>query len=549
MARNIRMGDYIHWRYSSYVQNGLTINSGHGVKRADMIKIFQEQRQHALSLCPRQDMSQSLKDLENKLNFFYGSKDGVVINTAFTEEQNAAIQAYMRQVIERTLNEMYPNLAQSAIADYSNLGATKITGDTTSRTSKDLSKRRSAVNFNRQGQTYTTYGALYKSIQALTEFRDVLGKNIKTNVDQDLISKVDELSTKYENFITEVNSTVKSDTKYSGKDSKKHISFSASKTDANGNAFMVGDFAREVQSLVDMTKQATSTALEGVLGEIAPAAIMEVWEHFQQVAAEDLAEELANLNQQDIIVNLVKGQAKIAQQRTRKVTTANKIIAKKGLSGEMRAQVGNAKVSTTYTQDKVDIELNVGGGEIVNVSAKNINLNSGYNISLLSGANLVNYLQDYPEFVNHYLNVTANAVENDPDPNDGYFSDRVAHLGQPVIAARDSMKMTIALHALVGGVIGQAKGGGISRSAKAALFLVNDNSTGRFSVYSTYDLLEKIDKNLKYLKVEGIPDQWTNRWIGEERNLTNAFARSASILAQMHETKLKVSLDPAILKT
>lgn len=555
---NIRMGDYIHWRYSSYINNGLSVSKGNATSRADAIKIFQEQRRRVLELCPKQNMSQSLEDLEKKLNFFYGSRNSAVISEDFTPEQNAAIQEYMRQITEKTISEMYPKLTENTIADYSNLSASKIAGDTTSRRSKGLAARNKAVNFNRANQSRTTYGAISKSLNELIAFRDTLEPLIKCNADLTLINKVDELKKKYQNFIDKVNKTVSSqyyyakDTKHTGLQYSgmfKQVSFREEILDNQGNVSTVGDFAREIQNLVDMTKQATAVALEGVLGEIVPVAIMTVWEQFQTMAAGDVMTALEDLQLQDYIVDLVKGQAKVAQQRTKKMTTANKVLAKRGISGDMQAQIGNAKIRASYTQDKVDIALNVGSGEIVNVSAKNINLNSGYNISLLSGANLVNYVQDYPEFVNHYLNVTADIVENDPGSN-GYFSDRGAYLGQPIIAARDSMKMTIALHALTGGVIGQSKEGVIGPSAQAALFIVNDNSTGRFHVYSTQDLLSKIDENLRYLKVEGVPDLWTNRWVGRsEKNIANAFARSASILAQMHEVKLKVSLDPAILKS
>jgi len=48
-------------------------------------------------------------------------------------------------------------------------------------------------------------------------------------------------------------------------------------------------------------------------------------------------------------------------------------------------------------------------GESINTSMKNYNLsaNSNPNITILTGRNILYYLQEYNLFMNHYLNITA----------------------------------------------------------------------------------------------------------------------------------------------
>ena len=125
---------------------------------------------------------------------------------------------------------------------------------------------------------------------------------------------------------------------------------------------------------------------------------------------------------------------------------------------------------------------------------KNINFaaaqSMGRGINIFSGTSSLNFLQDYPIFANHYLNITANL---------GRLAFDQAPSGL-IKQAHEEMKMTIALHALTGNVWGQSAGGAIGKTAQAEILVVNDTSNkyGQFKVYFMSDILNTISKNLRF---------------------------------------------------
>jgi hypothetical protein len=54
------------------------------------------------------------------------------------------------------------------------------------------------------------------------------------------------------------------------------------------------------------------------------------------------------------------------------------------------------------------------------------------------------------------------------------------------------MKLTVLLKALSGAVISRSKDGSIGFSPQADLFIVNDNSVGKFRVYLIEEILDAV---------------------------------------------------------
>jgi hypothetical protein len=104
----------------------------------------------------------------------------------------------------------------------------------------------------------------------------------------------------------------------------------------------------------------------------------------------------------------------------------------------MDAKIDGVDVKTSFTQDKVDIMVSVADDKLMNASVKNVNLFSGENIHVHSGRSILEMMQDYPKFSNHYLNLTI----HDPFMN---------NIPRDLIdKAHKTLKLTIALHALTG---------------------------------------------------------------------------------------------------
>lgn len=131
--------------------------------------------------------------------------------------------------------------------------------------------------------------------------------------------------------------------------------------------------------------------------------------------------------------------------------------------------------SVLPTQEKVDVQLEYGDSGKA-ISAKNINLTLGYDISLVSGSPLSGMIQDEDnKFKGHYLNLVA----SHPDAVTIKQNHQLAHR---------AMKYVLLFKALTGQVYG--------RQNNVDTFILNDNSTGQIYVYSVEELLRKAASNL-----------------------------------------------------
>lgn len=203
------------------------------------------------------------------------------------------------------------------------------------------------------------------------------------------------------------------------------------------------------------------------------------------------------------------------------------------ITGKIADANGNY-FSAHETQDKVDVEIEVKGLKIP-ASIKNYNLQNTYmvkDVHLLSGRSVLALVQDYDVFLNHYLNVVSNHPDKEPNTID-------------LTQAHEAMKLTILLKALEGGVFSNKK-----YTDKAELFIINDNSQGKFKVYYISDILDEVSKKLEYLKT-GEYDEVTklnNDWIGVEKepNMSDAKVRISNLLKQLHGMALDVSVSKQI---
>ena len=189
--------------------------------------------------------------------------------------------------------------------------------------------------------------------------------------------------------------------------------------------------------------------------------------------------------------------------------------------------------STRITPDKVDIEITIGNMKVP-ASVKNYNMgNPTTDIHLLSGRSVLALVQEYGDFVNHYLNVAAEHEDREPSKD-------------LLDSASEAMKLTIFLKALAGGVAGRTKAGAIGSSQEADLFIINDNSTGRFRVYLIDEILDAVQRRVNLLKTGTLDsvNKLSNEYVGSlnDLNMRDAKVRISNLLAQLHQMELQVSI-------
>lgn len=176
-------------------------------------------------------------------------------------------------------------------------------------------------------------------------------------------------------------------------------------------------------------------------------------------------------------------------------------------------------------QDKVDVKIEW-RGQPFNISAKNINLSKGFNISLVSGASLLSMLSMMEtDFVNHYLNIISKHEDK-----------RIEN--SLVNAAHNAIKPALLLQALEG----------YRPTDKAELFIINDNSSNEVGKVKVFDILllaeKAINNNLYDVEANGV--DITNISFNNYKEATYT-QRITKLLASVHAQKIHVSLKPNIV--
>lgn len=542
----MKVGDYVHYHKENYLKYGLSINQKQSV---DPISVLQAQKSEIMRSMPfRFDSSkQNIKaQLENEMNYFFQLEQGKV--EGWNEQDAQKLQQLMEEICMQAANELDSKLSFSNVdVDWSTLNATGGANsvDLSSDAKKAFAALRKSATFNDQ-QTKTYVTAVMKRINELIAARDALANSsLKSKtVNATFLAGMEAIEKKYGNLVDYVNSYVAANTRTN----KKGKVIYTPEEIKIGKGSQMQSFLLDLQSLVDMTKQVVTTEVKGALGETVPALS-------QIVAQESIGRNLDELislvgGNKRYYIDLLKSSV-VGNEKSVKVMAADKVINRKnktqsGTFGSIQAQIGDLEYNSTMTQDKVDVVLKLPDGESINASMKNVNLFSGFGIHILSGSNSINFLQDYPVFANHYMNIMANIGRSDP------------FTGSILQQAHEAMKLTIAMKALAGGVLTADAQGNISRNAQAEILVVNNSISGHqgFKVYFMSDLISKVEKDLSLVNIEGFnsPVQYENGWIASQQkyykmpSVEHAWARVAKILAQLRLQNLEVSLSPQILK-
>ena len=198
-------------------------------------------------------------------------------------------------------------------------------------------------------------------------------------------------------------------------------------------------------------------------------------------------------------------------------------------------------LSVKASQDKVDLEIDDYKGENYKLNIKNYNfanaLASNRDITLHNG-NILRLIQDESNFINHWLNIFS--MTNSGSPEQREYATQ----------ARVNMYLLLLIKGLEGEMLIETGG----HTKRANYFMVNDASTGAFSVLPVAEMIKlagrtKSIKNLVHIKgekqLESIKGEWEKDGKsknGRALNRQAAYRRIRKSITEFAKTNVKIQL-------
>ena len=544
------VGDYIHFRYYQYRENGLDKTGG---KPPRTSQIFNNQRKTLLNnaiLQREQKQKDDIKShLEQQLNFFFNPSDPSLIALGYDDSERAAIATSVSSLCQQALGK----IANQASIDWNNLSVKDIENisignDAIYDEFRKIRKTKLGGIENGKRKEASTKQAVSRRLKALMDLRNKLNSQlVGGSVDQDFITKLNAFEQQYKKIINPLiqsNNGINTQTK-EGK-SKARFSVSENK-----------GFIRDLQDLIDDSKKITMAQVDGMIAEYVPVITQAVMANFTKDKIEDVIGTLNELKASDEITvqlfgkNGSGGRVK-ATDRTHKEVVSTKVrskVSRRESNMSTEAQFDNATVKIGSTYDKVDVQLEIPNAQFINASVKNLSPGAK-NIAVLTGRSSLQFLQDYPLFANHYLNVTAQHGGKREVDNGKTIIDSKPQ-ANTVQMAHDTMRLTIALHALIGDTWGKGSSSNVfTKTSAAEIMVVNEQSKsgkGHFKVVFMSDIVKKIANNLDLVNIENFNEvhYWPNDWVSNKHNrpsFTTAYARIYNMLGNLHAQQLRVTI-------
>ena len=542
-----KVGSYIHYNYNNYLKYGIGVRDGSPPESSNSLINAHKRALEAILGQRDQINKDSIKNtLEYQLNFFF-APGAYSIDFGFNSEDANRIQRLVIDIINQAANSL--NL-KSASINWDNLSATDGSVNLDDRVKDFKNARKGFKSKNNR----TTYEAIVRRVEELTQRARDLGGSTR-EADKAFIAKMNSIMNEFSDIYSDILDKAKDIRQQTGYSYQKGLTFDKyiANKGSTGNQlkglFTMNDkqqnFVSALKEALDMTKQTTDTGIQGALGEYVPAVSQYVLEQLGKKSLNELLSEFKSNNGKQQIIDIINGRVIGNEKSTHIAYNKNIVTSNTSQSGSLiQSQIGDVPLRVNATQDKVDVVLDLPGGKTINASMKNVNLNNG-SIGILKGSSSLNLLQDYPDFANYYLNVSANG---------GRDSKATAPMSE-IQKAHEAAKLTIGLHALIGGVWGIQQDGSIGRSKQAEILIVNDvgGSRGYFKVFFISDILSKIEQRLDLLKIEGWDNLriYNNSWINGKpmtnQNFPDAWTRTMNVLAQLHTEKINVSISTSSL--
>lgn len=499
-----KIGNYVHLYYKNYLKYSINTPESGNEETPNIQKIFEEQTNLIYKNSKSKKENIKVQELEDLLNFYFNPNK----NTKLTpEEEN--IKKYSPYLIDAVRESL--GKAANKININQKLAAEAING----RYDSILKQANyDFVNYykrelNERDQIYKS--SISRLINELLGLRDKIGSNQSVNA-KELSKRIKTLADRWEEIKKE--------------NIGKWIQVKNSKNNKT--------FFDELNELLGELSLANVTQAGGVIGELGTIGIT-------ALANIQTGKEVNNVVQylEEEMSKRIKG-----QDRSKKglsltnfdtdYVNLDQVVA--GTNYIKDKNTGNY-FTTRFTQNKVDIEVEFGGENILG-SVKNYNLaNTKFeDIHLLSGRSVLALVQEYGDFINHFLNIVAEHEDNED-------AEHSKILDQAIFV----MRLTILLKALQGAVFAKDRNGQIGNTTTVDVFIINDTSIGRYKVYSINEILNAIEHNIGFLKTGDFDkmSRLSNEPVdlNEGLNMADARVRISNLLAQLHSMSLEVSID------
>lgn len=506
----VKIGDYIHLHYEHYEKYGLNTRAS-GIKETpNPIEIFASHHQNMINEFRKyKNNNEKVKiGLEKQLNYYFDlRKSGTKINNEMSNKQLAEIESAISQFLGDKIKNV--DIDMNKLNSAFNAGNVNLSKFET----EFLNKLKNANKIGRKNTSYVEKKTIENRIELLHGLRDQIGTAANSS-EQNILDKIKKLDDEWKNLKNQTSLSVKGNTDTV----KRNI-----------------NFIDDLNSIIPGLIGGPST----VHGEYAEAMV---------VIMNYLATKGAIASSNELLKALetgVRGQDRSAKALDLSLFDESFVDVKMFNNSQMKTQDG-VTFRTTETQDKVDVILEFDNLDIP-ASVKNYNMaNVNTDVHLLSGRSVLMLVQQYPLFLNHYLNVVAE--HEDKEAN-----------GSLLKNAHETMKLTILLKALAGGVFARdGKTKEFGNTKQAQFFIVNDNSGasndgyGLFSVYFISDILDEVAKDLSMLKTGDYDnmEQLKNKMyfgdIEHDISYADAYIRISNLLMQLHKMKLDVSVNKKV---
>lgn len=519
-----KIGNYIHYEFDNYLKYGISEDDPSRAMSIEQVNaVFEQQTRSIKRKLKRQYETKQydLEKIENVLNFYFslqnGDKDSLLQRNLSEEHLQALHESIIQHIGKKAQGaDINRRLIQSSMdkGGLSNEVLDSILAEQT-RTTREVINRFLDSNFAK-GKTATTT-SIETRINFLLKLRDSLSSTTNAN---EIISKINELESTW--------TSLKHDMQ---QNNEKKVVLSEGST--------ASFFVNDLNELIASFKQGSTT----VHGDYAEA-IVALASYLATVGASttiaDFQNDIADILKKSVVANK-KSQSTLLQSNfdTRYVHIETVAPESRWVKKDEQGNVFTAHA----TQDKVDVVLTIDDMNIP-VSVKNYNLGmfSNPDLHFLSGTSVLILTQDYASLMNHYLNV-GSAHPDKEAPN--------ATLSK----AKQAVKLIILLKALEGGVQKRnTETGTISPGDKAELIIINDNSQGRFRVFTLSTILGMIQDRIDDLVKTGDFDKvnlLNNDYQGDKGvpNDLHAQLRISHMLNQLHTMQLSVSIDKDVFRS
>lgn len=507
MSQNNLIGEYIHYKKENYERHGI---SREGLFKAFNYNGYQDMIQRKLSATHWISENKNKQRMEDSLNTIFSNKKEVPSNIAA-----------IRAEIEKNLLEHFGSSLGKidwSTGNITNLSSFKNKSEVEAQMNKII-----RIEENQQNVELST---LMKRINAVTAIMNNM-KDIKKK--DDLKAKINDITILFNKILSshkaelkqaELGTTVK---QLLNKNEKQmgQVLLSLKGKQSKNTLSLISAIN---QVIADYRVRAPINLQKGDLFELAIS-------YAPTVAMKCSLEELNNT-----LKNVASSVVGTSGKKPPKIDLNYFSKDFQDLSLNAYSKEGNFLVSSIASQNKVDVKLQwEDTASFVNISAKNVNLQSPYGVHILSGSSLLYLIQDEDSaFVNHYLNIIAN------HPEDGAVTSQQAQ----VTLAHETMKYAIIFKAFTGQTIGK-------EGENATVFIVNDNSkvNGGIKIYDLSDVIKKarnhlnsFDVTANSLPLESLSNSLDNSYIPQ-----NSKARITRLLQDAHSQKISVAFNSSFL--